>query len=351
MKPLPLCTGPARASDSRPVVLLHADGKLPNLALMRLGTYFRERGRAVSLVRPGEARASLFEREVEAYGSSIFEFSGRVRAHLDAEWGPGVRWGGTGVRVESSLAEVEPGIAWDEVAPDYTLYPDFRFSLGFSQRGCRLRCPWCVVPRKEGAARAVGTVASIWRGPGHPRSIVLLDNDPFGVPEWPNLIREIREGGFKVSFSQGINVRLIGDEHAAALASIEYRDNEFQSRTLYTAWDNLRDEGIFREGVERLGRAGVPAKHLRVYMLIGFRPDETFGEIQYRFAAMVGMGCEPYPMVFDNTRRPEGLPADRTLKHFQRWAITGLYRAIPFEKYDPHIKAHRSAEARAEEAA
>lgn len=327
------------------IALAHADGKLPNLALMRLATYFRGRGADVHLVRTGMRRMNLFGERPRVFGSSIFSFSSGARRLLDAEWGP-IQWGGTGVNVASSLAEIDPAANWDAMEPDYSLYPWFPFSIGFSQRGCRLRCGFCVVPKKEGAPRATGTIASIWRREPHPKKIVLLDNDFFGTPTWRERVREIRDGGFRVSFSQGINIRLVDDEAAEALATIQYRDNEFRERVLYTAWDNLGDEEVFRRAVARLERAGVPAKHLRVYMLVGYRPSETFADIMHRFNALRELGCEPYPMVFDNARRPPGLPPDRTLKHFQRWALR-LARsgAIRFEDYDPHFKATRTAEA------
>jgi hypothetical protein len=82
-----------------------------------------------------------------------------------------------------------------------------------------------------------------------------------------------------------------------------------------------------------LARHGVPAKHLRVYMLVGFEAGETLAEVLYRFHEMVALGCEPYPMVFDRERKD--------LRAFARWAIRGLYRAIPFEKYDVSIKRKR----------
>lgn len=314
------------------IALLHADGKLPNLALMRLATRLRARGEEVRLMVPGD-RAGLFDRPTRCYGSSIFAFSTKTRAVMEREWGA-VTWGGTGVRVESSLSEVEP-IDWEAVAPDYSLYPWFAPSLGFTQRGCRLSCKFCVVPRKEGKPSSVGTIASIWRGAPHAKKIVLLDNDFFGQPReaWQERVREIREGGFRVALSQGINVRQVDEESAAALASIEYRDNDFRNRVLYTAWDNLGDEGIFKRGVATLGAAGIPARHLRVYMLVGFRPGETFDEILYRFGELVALGCEPYPMPFDQGRKD--------LKAFQRWAVTGLYRSIPWASYDPHYKANR----------
>ena len=88
--------------------------------------------------------------------------------------------------------------------------PSYPWSLGFTQRGCRLNCGFCVVPKKEGRPRAMNSIINIWR-PQTERCILLLDNDFFGQPkeQWQARVDEIREGRFKVNFSQGINVRLI----------------------------------------------------------------------------------------------------------------------------------------------
>jgi len=308
--------------------LVQADGKLPNLALMRLSSFFKEQGEAVMWAEPRSRMLSDVPGEV--FGSSIFEFSSKARNNWDAwVWPDRIKWGGTGVRVSSSLSEVAD-IQWEDVKPDYSIYPWFKHSIGFTQRGCRLSCKFCVVPEKEGRPVSVATIEEIWRGDPHPRTVILLDNDFFGQPResWKARINEMREGGFRVSFSQGINVRQITEETARALASIQYRDNEFKERILYTAWDNLGDESTFKKGVEILRQAGVPPKHLRVYMLIGYAKGETFEQIKYRFDELVSLGCEPYPMVYDQTQK--------YLKAFQRWAITGLYRAVKWEDYrDP----------------
>ena len=308
--------------------LIQCDGKLPNLALMRLSSHFKENGESVTLMR-GSGRRSLFDEPGPVYASSIFKFSEPIRQRIRQNFGDGVTFGGTGVRVESSLTEIAIR-DWDAVRPDYSIYPDFMPSLDFSERGCRLTCKFCVVPKKEGKPRSVNTIANIWRGKGHPKKIILLDNDFFGQPrdQWQARIAELREGGFRVSFCQGINIRQVDEESATAIASVEYRDNEFQERILYTAWDNLGDEGVFERGVGLLQAAGIPSKHLRVYMLIGFMPNETFEQIYYRFNRLVEMGCQPYPMLYDMTRKD--------LKAFQRWVITGLYRACSWKDYrDP----------------
>lgn len=319
---------------SRPVYLIHADGTFPNLALMRLATYFRERGREPRLISPARDRM-LWDEPGDVFGSSIFAYSAKKRATLESSWGP-IHWGGTGVRLESTLGEIDSAVDWESVKPDYSGYPAFTPSLGFTQRGCRLSCKFCVVPQKEGRPRAVHRIADIWRGAPHPKKILLLDNDFFGQAEseWRARVDELRAGDFRVCFTQGINIRQVNEAAAAALATLEYRDNEFQERILYTAWDNLGDEAPFRRGLQLLEAAGIPAKHLRVYMLVGYVPTETWEKIFYRFNSLVALGAQPYPMVYDQTRGD--------LKAFQRWAVTGLYRTVGWNEYrDPRTRAGR----------
>lgn len=304
------------------VRITQIDGALPNLALMRLAHWHRVRGDEVVVTR--EIERDLFEGEYDrVYGSAIFRFSAERIERFRRVW-PGAVLGGTGT---DSTMTVEDITGEDVSGADYSGYPDFDASIGFTQRGCRLKCKFCVVPRKEGANRGVATIAEIWRGDPWPRNLHLLDNDFFGQAreDWMARIAEIRDGGFRVCLSQGINVRLINDEAAEALASIEYRDTKFSRRTLYTAWDNLKDEAVFFRGIDTLERAGIKPTNVRAYMLVGFDPRETWARIWHRFNAMVARGIEPYPMVFDRSR------AD--LRRFQRWVVTGLYRAVPWEQY------------------
>jgi hypothetical protein len=315
------------------VRLTQIDGKLPNLALMRLASWHRDRGDEV-VFRTTVDRDLLEPAYDVVYGSAIFTDSASIVDRLKEEW-PGAIVGGTGSGSAATVEDVV-GAAWERC--DYSAYPDYRPSLGFTARGCRMRCKFCVVPGKEGKPRAVNTVADIWRGEGHPRRLHLLDNDFFGQSpaDWQARIAEIQGGGFKVCFNQGVNIRLITDETAAALASVEYRDDQFRERRLYTAWDNLKDEKVFFRGVERLERAGVPPKHLMAYMLVGFDPAETMERVLYRFNHMVALGIRPYPMVYQAPLHS----ADRyrMLKRFQRWAVTGLYRAVAFDDYDANRK-------------
>ena len=264
---------------------------------------------------------SLFElRPDVVYGSAIFKSSRAMIARFCKQW-PQAVIGGTGT---DSHVQVEDITGSEHLGYDYT-EQHVDYSIGFTSRGCRMRCGFCVVPQKEGQIRSVATIAELWRGPTHPKKLHLLDNDFFGQPDWRARIREIREGGFRTCLSQGINIRTATDEQAEALASIEYRSADFQRRRVYTAWDRLKDEKAFFQGVDRLEKAGIPAKSIMAYMLVGFDPAETWESIWIRFGKMVDRGIKPFVMVFDATR------AD--LKKFARWVNRGMYRFILWEEY------------------
>lgn len=315
----------------RTIRLTQIDGALPNLALMKLAHWHRSQGDVVVFSR--QLERDLFEPAYDlVYGSAIFKFSSERLMRFQQQW-PGAIVGGTGTPYAHTVEEM---IGREYPHHDYTDYPDVDYSMGFTQRGCRLRCKFCEVPSKEGKAKNASTVADIWRGAPYPKKVYLLDNDFFGNPEWRDRAAEIRHGKYRVCLSQGINIRLLYDEAAEALAAIEYRDTKFQERRLYTAWDNVGDEGIFFRGVAQLEKAGVPAKHLMAYMLIGYDKAETWDRIWHRFGRMVERGIQPYPMVFDKSRKD--------LVAFQRWVVTGLYRAIPWNEYERSTKSRESDE-------
>jgi hypothetical protein len=325
------------------VRLTHIDGKLPNLALMKLAHWHRARGDEIHFTK--RIQRELLEPECErVYGSAIFSYSADRVVDFLLEF-PSAVVGGTWNILDNRTIEQEIGA--DEYENyDYSIYPNFDGSIGFTQRGCRLKCGFCVVPHKEGKPRSINTIADIWRGDPYPKHLHLLDNDFFGQPreQWEARLDEIRSGGFKVCLNQGINIRLIDEDAATNLATIPYYDDAFKTRRLYTAWDNLKDEKIFMRGVERLEAAGIPPSHLMVYMLIGWDKTETWERVLYRFNKMVELGIRPYPMVFGDKQKKLPLGgcnqriAHKPLWEFQKWAIRRYYEMMPFGDFDNNAK-------------
>lgn len=308
------------------VLLFHLDGELPNLALMRIARHHRELGDDVELRQTGQPDQMLFGGFANphiVYASAIFRAS-IPTAELAKKAFPSALLGGTAIDPArpQEIVPLSPVIsirhtdhALGDGAIDYEIYPKFEHSIGYSQRGCRLSCEFCCVPGKEGKVREIATINQIWRGGEHKKNILLLDNDFFGQPRWRDRIAEIRDGRFKVSFSQGINARCLTDEASEAVASVDYRNSKFNTKRIYTAWDNRADEDRLFAGLGRLVKYGVKPDHIMVYMLCGFWPGETSEDRDYRRRRLREFGARPYPMPYIKT--PE-------LVGFQRWCV-GAY--------------------------
>ena len=97
--------------------------------------------------------------------------------------------------------------------PDYSIYPQFREAYGFLSRGCIRRCPWCVVPVKEGKIRAVADIEEI---AGDRREVELMDNN--FLANGPAFVREqlekIARLKLRVDFNQGLDARLVNEDNA-----------------------------------------------------------------------------------------------------------------------------------------
>lgn len=112
----------------------------PNLALCKIARYHRQQGDTVEWASP------FFHYDV-VYMSKVFNFSPDDLYIYDADK---IIRGGTGYDITSQLPD-----AIDRLQPDYSIYPAVPkdTAYGFLTRGCPNKCPWCVVPRKEGLIR------------------------------------------------------------------------------------------------------------------------------------------------------------------------------------------------------
>jgi len=156
------------------VLLIQVDGKLPNLALMKLAHWHRSQGHIVTLIR--RRPRDLFDPSYDkVYASSIFSESEKFFPQIKRDW-PNAIFGGTGT---TNNQTVESFIGTPYEFYDYQDYPEFKESIGFTKRGCRLSCSFCVVPQKEGKPYFVNSINNIWRGAPYPRKLHLLDNDFF----------------------------------------------------------------------------------------------------------------------------------------------------------------------------
>lgn len=303
------------------VLLCQLDGKLPNLALMRIGSHHRALGDERIIVHGAQFRVGLWGYNPDrVYASAIFRKTESLVTDLRREY-PNAIIGGTGYDLRVKVEDY--GVTTHDL--DYSLYPRFPHSIGFTQRGCRLACEFCVVPKKEGRVKPESTISEIWRGDPWPKNVLLLDNDFFGQPRWRDRIAEIRDGGFKVCFNQGINARCLTEEAAEAIASVDYRDDSFSRKRIYTAWDSRGDHATLFKGLNRLVKYGVQPDHIMVFMLIGYWPGETHQDRNYRRRYLRRFGARPYPMPY--VRTPE-------LIGFQRWVVGAYDKRIGWNAWE-----------------
>ena len=127
------------------VVLYDVDSKIPNLALMKLSSFFKSKGYHTLLSRkPQRIPADRY------FASVVFssEKSLNQAERLTELYGDRITIGGAGVDLKTILAEEV-----ERCFPDYDLYSHTQYALGFLTRGCNKRCAFCVVPKKEGHLR------------------------------------------------------------------------------------------------------------------------------------------------------------------------------------------------------
>ena len=283
--------------------LIDVDGhNFPNLALMRISAYHKANGDQV------EWWWSDFIHYDIVYMSKIFSdaYTKDAPEPLNADK---VIKGGTGYCIslvdgvevfdKAKNEELPPEI--EKMFPDYSLYPQFDFAVSMTSRGCPRGCSFCHVGAKEGrCAVKVADVSDFWNGQ---KEIRILDPNITACRDKRDLMRQYKETGAILDFTQGLDIRLLNDDDLADI-------NQMRLRTLHFAWYNPKDdfEGKFRNfanGFRRKSNIGM------VYCLTNF--NSTMEENLYRIYTLRDMGYEPYVMVYDKPHAP------KEIKMLQRW--------------------------------
>lgn len=279
--------------------LIDVDSKIPNLTLMKISAWHKTQGDEVKFYDP------LLDKPDRVYASKIFDFT------PDFQYWPAceVIKGGSGYDLKTALPK-----EMEDVYPDYDLY-DCDYAIGFTTRGCIRKCPFCIVPKKEGPIRVVGDIYGFWRGQ---KRIMLLDNNLTALPDhMEKICKQLIKEKVLVDFNQGLDIRLITDDMARLLAKVRLW------KQIHFAFDDVQLEKSVREGIAILTKY-MPASRLMFYVLIGF--NSTPEEDLYRVEVLRGLGVDPFVMPYDKS--------DPYQRHFARWCNhKAIFKTVKWEDY------------------
>lgn len=254
----------------------------------------------------GGVYASLMPKHALADGVAIFQgYSRELETYIpdyDIDWGVGEPWDG--------------------------------FSFTFTSRGCPNRCPYCAVPKLEGAT---------WVNPTWKEHVV--DDKPNAMVSDNNLsacpsehveavIDFLVEKRKRVVFDNGFDCKFVTPKMAEMLARLR-----FTRHGMRLAFDRIEEDGTFQAAVRSLIEAGVPKGQIMAYVLFNFR--DTPKEADYRMRECVRLGVRPYPQRFtplNATSRESPFVGRHWTKGLLRafrnfWLMAGYYTKATFEEW------------------
>jgi len=200
------------------VFLIDVDSVIPNLSLMKISYYEKDKGNNITLKKlnmpyyPNRIKyhyyiPSGFDKY---YISCVFEGN---KEYVISYLNKPIMWGGSGYNIYSMLPE-----SIEKTKPDYSIYPENNKSYGFITRGCIRNCYFCIVPKKEGYIHKVNNPLDIIE---HDITI-FLDNNILAYGKHLEILEELIDIGACCQFNQGLDIRLLTDHNSALLSEINY---------------------------------------------------------------------------------------------------------------------------------
>jgi len=217
----------------------------------------------------------------EVHVSCTFTWDIPVARRLAAAWGqyyPLVKIGGPAMG--SPADGFVPGMYVKE-------------GVTFTSRGCDKRCPWCLVPSREGRLRLL---------PIQPGWIV-NDNNLLQCPRahQAEVYAMLREQGKRVKFSGGLDATLVDDWVASELSSVPIAE-------VFLAADTMRSLKPLERAVSYL--SFLRRDQLRCYVLVGFN-GESLEAATLRLERVWEIGTLPFAQLFQ--------PPDHFIQYSQNW--------------------------------
>jgi hypothetical protein len=253
------------------ILLVDVDSRLPNPALMKLSRYYKDQGHKVILAR----KDSKIKGVEGVYASSVFFSPASTRrvAALREYYGDSLVVGGSGVDIHSRLPqEIE------KLPADYDLYPELGDrAIGFITRGCPFKCPFCIVPVKEGKTHQVSTLDELLQSDRN--KLILLDDNILSHSRADEILEDMARRNLQVNFNQTLDIRLLDIEKSRLLRRIRCTNTKF-TRSVYHF--SLNDTGNVDRVRRKYRQLGFTSKD-NVEFICMYGYDTTLAEDVERF--------------------------------------------------------------------
>lgn len=275
--------------------------KFPNYALMKLSAYHKRLGDTVVWF-------SAIERHLYdlVYSSKVFDFTPE-NPYLPEH----TIKGGTGYGIYENLPD-----EIDRMFPDYSIYPDCDYAIGFLTRGCPNKCPWCYVPQKEGEIKPYRTWQEIVRKDTN--KLTLMDNNILACPHGIEQLRQLAETDYRLDINQAMSVFLVTPETADILARCKW-----QKYIRFSVDRKAQIDGMYK-AADLLAERGVPHSKLFIYCLL---TDDLQDDLERIYAMRKLKTATLYGMPYKDQRKGI-MPKKWQNVMAQKYIYSGQWRKI-----------------------
>ncbi len=290
-----MCDGKSGFEKAKTIGLIdnelctRSNHSFPNLAIMKLSTYYKQKGCNVRLITFDEINQStLFTSEFDVvFVSKVFSDT-ETPTFIDNL--PFVVKGGSGFYYDKATP-LHPEI--EHSFPDYHLYDSYPscqnsyykdYSIGFLTRGCIRQCSFCI----NRNSKKVEHHAEIKEFYDKERPyIMLLDDNITAYKYFYNVLDELDSLNTPFVFKQGMDFRLLNEKKMQRLWKANYlsADKNKQgkgARVYHFAFDNIADYNIIEKRLKEYYYSKPYAFKVFFYVLVGFDRQNKYDESFWR---------------------------------------------------------------------
>ncbi len=286
--------------------LLDNGTRHPNLALMKISGFLKEKGHTTNLLFNYDS----IEEYDKVYLARVFSFT---KVPVEVVASPEVIHGGTGFLSEEPFLPDLP-YEVEHHMPDYHLYDKFienevargikpvkfsdylEYSIGFATRGCFRKCSFCVNQKYDKVFRHAKI--SEFYDPSR-KYIYLWDDNILGYDKWYEVFDELAQTGKSFQFRQGLDLRLMTEDKAKVLTDAKYRGD------FIFAFDYLKDQELIEKKLKIWRKYS--SKTTKLYLLCAYDSQDVNDIIGVfeRITVLMRYRCLPYIMRYNDYKNSE----------------------------------------------